>query len=321
METIPLGKTDIRISRIGLGSWAWGDRIFWAYGVTHSHEDVEAALKTSLEAGINFIDTAEVYGFGATEKLLGRLLRNAESNVILASKLFPYPWRLSTRSLIRGLKGSLRRLGLEAIDLYMMHWPLPPIRVERWTTSLIHAYQEGLIKAIGVSNYTLSQMRRTQDVLDQHGLSLSANQVHFSLLHQEPDKSGLMTACARDEVTVMAYSPLGQGLLTGKYAPDSSMPKGMMRLGNRKIITNLQPLIALMREIGANYGGKSPAQIAINWAICKGAVPIVGAKNQRQAAENAASTGWSLSKDDLDRLQVASEPIQLSFPMGLIARA
>lgn len=321
MEFVTLGKTNIRISRIGLGSWAWGDRLFWAYGVTHSLKDVEAALRTSLEAGINLIDTAEVYGFGNSEKLLGRLLQNTEARIILASKIFPYPWRLSTRSLIRGLKGSLHRLGLEAIDLYMMHWPLPPIKVERWTESLVHAYQEGLIKAIGVSNYSLPQMRRAQQVLAKHGLSLSANQIHFSMLHHEPEKSGLLEACIEDQVTILAYSPLGQGLLTGKYSPTSTLPKGLMRLGNRKIIANLQPLIALMKEIGEKYGGKTPAQIAINWVICKGAVPIVGAKNQRQAADNAGSLGWSLSKEDVDRLQAASEPIQLSFPMGLIARA
>ena len=226
---IQLGKTDFQISPIGLGTWSWGDRLFWAYGITHSSRDVEAAFDASIDAGINFIDTAEVYGFGGSEKLLARLFDRTKRELIITTKLFPYPWRLGTRSLIRGLRASLRRLGVETIDLYMIHWPLPPLRVERWTKALIHAYEEGLIKAIGVSNYNLAQMRRAQEVLDKHGLHLSANQVHFSMLHHEPEKSGLIEACVEDGVTIIAYSPLAQGLLTGKYSPGRPLPKGMMR--------------------------------------------------------------------------------------------
>jgi aryl-alcohol dehydrogenase-like predicted oxidoreductase len=320
-DFIRLGKTDLRISPIGLGTWSWGDRLFWAYGITHSSQDVEAAFATSINAGINFIDTAEVYGFGGSEKLLGRLLEQSKLEMVITSKLFPYPWRLSTKSLIRGLKGTLRRLGVDTIDLYMMHWPLPPIRVERWTESIVHAYEEGLVKAIGVSNYDLSQMRRAQEVLDKHGLHLTASQIHFSMLHHTPEKTGLMQACIEDEVTIIAYSPLAQGLLTGKYSPGSPLPKGMMRLGNRSIIDRIQPLISLMRNVGAKHHGKTPAQVAINWALCKGTVPIVGAKNQRQAAENAGSFGWSLSVEEIRDLDVASQGIQLSFPMSKIARA
>lgn len=309
------------ISPIGLGTWSWGDRLFWAYGVTHSREDVEAALKATIEAGINFIDTAEVYGFGGSEKLLGRFVKDIQQDLVITSKLFPYPWRLSTKSLIRGLKSSLRRLGLEKLPLYMLHWPLPPRRVERWTEALVGAYEEGLIASIGTSNYTLSQMRRVQEVLDKHNLHLSANQIHFSLLHHEPEISGLLRACKEDDVTVISYSPLAQGLLTGKYTPGSPLPKGMMRLGNQKIIEEIQPLISQMREIGNNYQSKTPAQIAINWAISKGTVPIVGAKNQRQAAENIESLGWSLSLEDVLSLDTASKRTQLSFPLSKIARA
>jgi aryl-alcohol dehydrogenase-like predicted oxidoreductase len=318
---VPLGKTDQQISPIGLGTWSWGDRLFWAYGVTHSSQDVEAAFDTSIEAGINFIDTAEIYGFGGSEKLLGRLIQRTNRELVITSKLFPYPWRLSTKSLIQGLRGTLRRLGVDAIDLYMMHWPLPPIRVERWTESIVNAYEEGLIRAIGVSNYNLSQMRRAQEVLDKHGLQLSASQFHFSLLHHKPEKSGYIQACLEDEVTIIAYSPLGQGLLTGKYSPGSPLPKGMMRLGNRSIIEKIQPLIGLMRDLGVKHNGKTPAQVAINWTLRKGTVPIVGAKNQRQAAENAGSYGWSLLEEEIHALDVASQGIQLSFPMSKIARA
>jgi aryl-alcohol dehydrogenase-like predicted oxidoreductase len=321
IENIPLGMSDLLISPIGLGTWSWGDRIFWAYGVTHSRQDVEHAFQTSIDAGINFIDTAEVYGFGGSEKLLGNLIKQVDRKLVIISKLFPYPWRMSTKSLIRGLQGSLKRLGMKSIDLYMMHWPIPPRRVEPWTESLVRAYEAGLIGTIGTSNYNLKQMRRAQEVLDKHGLQLSANQIHYSLLHHEPEKSGLIRACIEDKITIISYSPLAQGLLTGKYAPGSPLPKGMMRLGNRSIIEDIQPLISLMREIGSKNEGKTPAQVAINWAISKGTVPIVGAKNERQAAENVGSFDWSLSQEDIIALDAASQGTQLSFPMSKIARS
>jgi aryl-alcohol dehydrogenase-like predicted oxidoreductase len=110
-------------------------------------------------------------------------------------------------------------------------------------------------------------------------------------------------------------------LLTGKYSPGSPLPKGMMRLGNRSIIEKIQPLISLMRDLGVKHNGKTPAQVAINWTLRKGTVPIVGAKNQRQAAENAGSYGWSLLEEEIHALDVASQGIQLSFPMSKIARA
>lgn len=320
-DYIQLGKTNLRISPIGLGTWSWGDRLFWSYGTTHSYLDVEEAFDASLEAGINFLDSAEIYGFGGSEKLLRRFLEKTNREVFVASKFFPFPWRLTTKSLIKGLKGSLNRLGLETLDLYMMHWPLPPIPVERWTKSIVRAYEQGLIKAIGVSNYDLAQMRRAQEVLDKYGLHLSASQIHYSLLHHAPEKNGLIQACVEDEVTIIAYSPLAQGLLTGKYAPGSPLPQGMMRLGNRAIIARIQPLVSLLRAIGADHGGKTPAQVAINWVIRKGTVPIVGAKNARQAKENVASFGWTLSDEELQRLDNASRGIQLSFPLAKISRA
>jgi aryl-alcohol dehydrogenase-like predicted oxidoreductase len=320
-DLIQLGKSEIWITPIGLGTWSWGDRLFWSYGISHSNQDVKDSFEASIMAGINFIDTAEIYGFGGSEKLLNELLKTTDRELIIASKLFPYPWRLSTKSLIRGLKGTLQRLGVESLDLYMMHWPLPPISVERWTASLVRAHEDGLIRHIGVSNYSLSQMRRVQEVLSKHKLDLAASQIHYSLLHHPPEKESLIQACHEDQVTVVAYSPLAQGLLTGKYTPESSLPKGMMRLGNRSVIKRIQPLIFLMRQIGERVGGKTPAQVAINWASNKGTVPIVGAKNRRQAEENLGSIGWSLTDDDVRDLEIASSDIKLTFPMEKLARS
>lgn len=313
--TIQLGQTGINISQLGLGTWSWGDRFFWTYGQTHLKEDVEQAFFTTIEAGINFIDTAPIYGSGKSEKMLGALLKKSPKDLIVATKVVPYPWNLSKDYLMRALKASLKRLGRDAIDLYMIHWPLPPISIKVWMDAMAQAHKEGLIRAVGVSNFNVSKTTKAQQALQAHGLSIAANQLHFSLLHRRPETSGLMDYCLKEGIAFVAYSPLGQGLLTGKYAPDCPLPKGLMRLGNKRVIHEIQPLIQLMREIGEGHGGKTTAQVAINWVICKGAIPLVGAKNQQQASENVGALGWRLTSKEVASLDEACQPVQLSFPM------
>ncbi len=314
-ETIQLGQTGIRISELGLGTWSWGDRIFWAYGQTHIEKDVEEAFLTNIEAGINFIDTAPIYGSGRSEEMLGSLLKKTPKDLIVATKYVPYPWKMSKNSLIHALKASLKRLGRAFIDLYMIHYPLPPIPIERWMEMMAEAHKEGLVRAIGVSNFNEEKMLLAQKALNKHGLFLAANQIHYSLLRRRPEALGLLDRCRKEGITFIAYSPLGQGLLTGKYTPDRPLPKGFMRLGNRRIIREMQPLIKRMRQIGEAHGSKTPAQVAINWVMCKGAVPLVGAKNQLQASENLGALGWKLSEEEIALLDEACTSTQLSFPM------
>ncbi|OGO17327.1 MAG: hypothetical protein A2Z14_17455 [Chloroflexi bacterium RBG_16_48_8] len=314
-QRFQLGKTDIRIAPMGIGTWSWGDRTFWAYGVTHSSQDVLEAFQVCLEAGLDFFDTASIYGFGQNERILGSLLEKTDKPFIIASKLFPFPWRMTQESILRGIKGSIHRLGRKPIDLYQHHWPLPPLSIEHWMSAFAHAHELGLIRAIGASNYSLKNMQRANKELDKFGLSLASNQVHFSLLHRKPEFNGLLDACRNEGVTLLAYSPLGQGLLTGKYTPGGLRPKGMMRLGSPKVVQRIQPLLEIMRQIGQDHGEKTPAQVAINWVLCKGALPLVGAKNARQAEENLGALGWQLTEEEVSALDEASQEIQISFPM------
>jgi aryl-alcohol dehydrogenase-like predicted oxidoreductase len=319
IEKVQLGETDMWTSPMGIGTWSWGDRFFWGYGESHTIQDIEEAFKICQDGGINFFDGAEIYGFGQNEKLLRHLLRESNPDIIIATKLFPFPWRVTRSSILRGIRASTERLSKKPIDLIQHHWPFPPLSIEHWMKAMAEAYQQGLIRSIGVSNYNLPRMHRAIDELEKHGLHLTSNQVHFSLLHQAPQWNGLLEACQKENTTLIAYSPLGQGLLTGKYKPGNPLPKGMMRLGNKELIEKLQPLIALMREIGQDHGGKTPAQVAINWVICKDAIPIAGAKNARQALENLGALGWSLTKDQILALENASKDLQISFAMENIA--
>ncbi len=306
-----LGKTGIEISWLGLGAWSWGDRMVWAYGQGYTDADIRAGFEASLEAGLNWVDTAEVYGTGRSERLLGSFLSAAGrpdvgASALVATKFFPFPWRLRRPALLRALRGSLKRLGLERVDLYQVHWPSPPIPVETWAEGLAEAVQAGLTRAVGVSNYTEEQMRRAYEVLARQGVPLASNQVPYSLLDRRVERAGLLKACQELNITLIAYSPLAQGVLTGKYSPQRPLPGVRNRRWNVSVLGRAQPLLARMGEIGQAHGDKSRSQVALNWVICKGAVAIPGAKNARQARENAGALGWRLSEAEVAELDELS---------------
>ena len=310
METqVTLGATEIPISPLGIGTWAWGDKLVWGYGKGYTDADLEDAFRTSVEAGITFFDTAEIYGWGRSERLLGQFARTHGQPVVIATKFFPYPWRVRKGALMRALRGSLRRLGLARVDLYQVHWPFPPRSVETWVDALADAVEAGLARAVGVSNYNLEQTRRAHAVLSQRGIPLASNQVQFSLIHRDPEQDGLLSLCQDLNITLIAYSPLGMGMLTGKYTPERPPGGARGRRYNREFLRRLQSLIALMREIGEGHGGKTPAQVALNWVMCKGAVPIVGAKNRAQAEENAGALGWRLTPEEVAALDRAAAQV------------
>ncbi len=310
METITLGNTEIRISPLGIGTWAWGDRFFWNYGSEYSADDVRAAFAAAVEAGINFFDTAEVYGMGRAERFLGELAAQTTEPVVIATKFFPFPWRVRRAAMKRALRLSLKRLGKESVDLYQIHFPWPPRSPDFWMRALGEMVREGLTKAAGVSNFNAEQMRRAHAILAAQDIPLASNQVHYSLLHRAPETNGVLAACKELGITLIAYSPLEMGLLTGKYSPENP-PRGIRsRRYSKGYLARIQPLIGLMREIGRAHGNKTPAQVALNWVICKGAVPIPGAKNAHQAESNAGALGWRLTEDEIIALDNASAQLQ-----------
>ena len=295
--------------QFGVGTWAWGDRLYWGYGNNYQEADLQAACLTSLAAGINFFDTAEVYGQGLSESLLGKFLKDADPQPIIATKFMPYPWRLSRRSLLNALKKSLKRLNREKVDLYMMHQPLPPVRVETWMEAMVEAYSAGMTAAIGVSNYDRQYTQRAYDSLTRQGIQLASNQMEYSLLERKVEKNGLLKHCQDLGVTLIAYSPLAEGALTGKYSPENPIPGFRGSSKNRSYLAKIAPLLSTIKKIGAAHQGKTPAQVAINWVICKGAVPIPGAKTADQAEQNAGAVGWCLTEDEVALLDESSDRV------------
>ncbi len=311
-----LGATGIAVSPLGVGVWSWGDKNFWGYGKDHNREDVSQAYKACQDAGLNFFDTAEMYARGESERILGECIREDVRPVVIASKFAPLPTRFSARSLLKALDASLERLNVKTIDLYQIHWPHTIIGVDALMDALAEAVRSGKVRAVGVSNYGEDLMRRAHARLARHDIPLASNQVHYSLLYRKSEKNGVLDACRELNMALIAYSPLEQGLLTGKYrivAGQAISVTGLRRF-SRAFRTSqrrkIEPLLQTMEEI-AKVRGKTMGQVALNWLLSKDEciIPIPGAKNARQANENAGAIGWRLSKEEFERIDQASQPL------------
>jgi len=293
---------------LGLGAWQWGDRLVWQFGNGYGDEEVRRAFQVSMQEGIRFVDTAEVYGSGRSERLLGRFIKETDQPVLVATKFFPYPWRFSRKTIVKALKGSLERIGIESVDLYQIHWPSLTMNTDVLMEGLTECVKSGLTRTVGVSNFGHNRMLASYSALARHTVPLASNQVHYSLLNRSVEKEGVLRRCHELGIRLIAYSPLEQGLLTGKYSADNP-PSGTRSQRYAGLLPRIQPLLKLLTEIGQDHGGKSNAQVSLNWVICKGALPIPGAKNETQAIQNVGALGWRLTESEVARLDEASELI------------
>ncbi|MCC6300010.1 MAG: aldo/keto reductase [Anaerolineales bacterium] len=293
---------------MGLGAMQWGDRVIWQYGQGYGINDVRAAFQTSLAEGIRFVDSAELYGNGLAERSLGKFLKETDQPALIATKFFPWPWRFTKDALPRALKGSLARIGIESVDLYQIHWPSPVMSADSLMDGLAECVKTGMARTVGVSNFGHARMVAAYSGLARNGIPLASNQVHYSLLSREVEKNGTLARCKELGIRMIAYCPLERGMLTGKYTPENP-PPGRRAAKYAQTLAKIQPLLRFMTEIGQDHGGKSNAQVALNWVICKGALPIPGAKNAEQAHQNAGALGWRLTDDEVAKLDFASHAI------------
>jgi aryl-alcohol dehydrogenase-like predicted oxidoreductase len=308
-----LGDSEVSVPPLGVGTWAWGDRATWGmggYDTELTGESIREAWDASIDAGVTLFDTAEVYGGGESERIIGRLLAGdpeRASSAIVATKFMPSPWKLQVeRALLTSLRASLDRLGLPAVDLYQIHGPISLRSQAVLADALAAAHQAGLVRAVGVSNYSVKETGAMAAALRARGMQLATNQIEFSLLRRSPETSGLLAACAGLGVVPLAYSPIGQGRLTGKYSA-ANPPRGNRQFSNHPMEV-VDRIVAELRAIGERHGGKLPSQVALNWVMAKGAVPIPGAKTRHQAEENAGALGWSIDDEDLARLDGIALP-------------
>jgi aryl-alcohol dehydrogenase-like predicted oxidoreductase len=304
-RTLP--GTDTPVPDLGLGTWAWGDRTTWGmngYDPSYDFASIQAAYTTSVRAGVTLLDTAEMYGAGESERIIGRLLREDPAHrdrVVVATKFMPFPWRTPfAGALMTALRASLARLGLPWVHLYQIHGAISLRSARTEAAALAQAFRAGLVRAVGVSNYSGRELHAMHAALAAHGIPLATNQVEYSLLRTMPERDGLLDACRELGVTLLAYSPLGMGRLTGKYS--AANPPPGKRAFSAFPMEEVDPVIAELRRLGGAHGGRTPSQVALNWLICKGAVPIPGAKNAEQAEQNAGALGWRLASDEIAAL-------------------
>jgi aryl-alcohol dehydrogenase-like predicted oxidoreductase len=313
VETITLGQNGPVVTPLCIGTWAWGDKLFWNYGNDYGPEQLQEAFTAALKAGVTFFDTAEIYGMGLSEKFLGEFMQQAQQPVQIATKFGPLPWRFTGQSVSDALTQSLKRLQVEQIALYQVHWPFAFFLSQKTLmNALADEVKRGRIAAIGVSNYSAEQMRDAHQILADRGVPLAVNQVRYSLLTRQIESKGIVATARELGVTLLAYSPLAQGLLTGKYTIDSAeTPTGARKVDPRFSKEGLQkiaPVISLLRSLGEKYD-RTPAQVALNWLISQGnVIPIAGVKTAEHVRQNAGALGWRLNEDEIEELEKVSRP-------------
>src|ERR671911_3025731 len=194
---LTIGLADeLKVAPLGVGTWAWGSSRLWGYGKEYNRSDVGKAFRASMAEGVTLLDTAEMYGNGASERIIGELLREGgfEERPVIATKFAPLPYRFSAKSLLKAVDKSLERLGIETIDLYQIHFPNPILNMKSLMDVLAETVKAGKVRRVGVSNYGADQMKRAHDRLASQGVSLAANQVEDSLLQRAPETNGVLEA-------------------------------------------------------------------------------------------------------------------------------
>jgi len=296
-----------RVSAIGLGTWQFGSRE-WGYGTDYAEKEAGAIVRRAVELGVTLIDTAEIYAFGRSERIVGEALHSdgtdLRDRVFLATKLFPILPLPAVAE--RRARASAQRLGTDTVDLYQLHWPNPlaPFRVQ--AAALRSVLDGGISRHVGVSNFTLGGWKSLESSL---GSPILSNQVQFSLVARMPAQGMIQHAAENDRI-VIAYSPLAQGFLSAKYSADNRPSGGVRRASSLFTPENLArsaDLYDALRDVASSHDAK-PAQIALAWVLAHpNVVAIPGASSLEQLEFNVAAAGIDLSQDEVGHLTKAAE--------------
>ena len=310
MQRRQLSYTDLKLTTIGLGTWAIGGPWQFGWGPQDDDEAI-AAILTALDEGINWIDTAPVYGCGHSEELVGKALRKTSQKPFIATKC-GLLWNdkrekvscLKSQSIRKECHLSLKRIGVEVIELYQMHWPEPEEDIEQAWEEMVKLVEEGKVQYIGVSNFNVEQIKRVQEIAP-----VASVQLPYSMLHREVE-NGLLGYCAENNIGVVAYSPMQRGLLTGKFSQErlAALPLDDHRRRNPDFqepqFTATLQLVDRLRPI-AERSGRTLAQLAIRWVLRRSEVTaaIVGVRRPEQIVETSAASGWMLAQEDIEEIE------------------
>ena len=296
------------MSKIALGTWAWGAGAFGGDTVFGSNTDVEnlkPVFEAAMKAGLNLWDTATAYGMGESERILGTLAKQySREDVLISTKFTPQIAEIYENSVEKMADASIERMGCDYIDIYWIHNPMD---VERWTPGLIPLLKSDKVKRVGVSNHNIAEIRRANEILGEAGFKVSAVQNHFSLLYRSSEKGGVLDYCKEQGIEFWAYMVLEQGALSGKYNKENPLPAESDR-GKKynPVLPQLEALTNEMTAIGKKYGA-SCSQIGIAWAIAKGTMPIIGATKERHVVEAAEAADIVLTPEEVARLEALAD--------------
>jgi len=310
MQTRQLGYTDLKLTTVGLGTWAMGGPWQFGWGPQNDNEAI-AAISAALDVGINWIDTAPVYGLGHSEELIGKVLKQTNQKPLIATKC-GLLWNekkekvgcLKRKSIRQECHASLKRLRVEVIDLYQMHWPDPQEDIEQAWEEMAKLADQDKVRYLGVSNFNVEQIKRLQKIYPVASL-----QPPYSMLHREVEDE-LLGYCVRNNIGVVAYSPMQRGLLTGKFSHErlAALPLDDHRRRNPDFqepqFTATLELVEQLKEI-TERNGRTLAQLAISWVLRRPEVTaaIVGARRPQQIAETAPASDWNLSEEDIEAIE------------------
>jgi aryl-alcohol dehydrogenase-like predicted oxidoreductase len=346
MDTIeyrPLGTTGIKVASMGVGTQAWGATSF-GYGTTFTEKDVLAAFKASLDAGVNLFDTSDSYAKGASEKLLGKFIKDDGRPVIIASKFTQSKWYdpgnyKSHKDVLPALDKTLQNIGIRTLDLYQLHYPEAPNKINGYLDALAETVKSGKAKAIGVCNFNAERLQHACEYLDKQNIPIASNQIAYNLIFRHPETNGILKTCNELKVSPIAIFPLAEGILTGKYRVGSAEyprnVKMIMKVLQLDLFSTgykqfwlkslfkkpyqlekekLEPLFALMFEIAKSHNA-TIVQVALNWLLMSHPkmIYIPGAKNLRQAGDNLASLKWNLKFDEFQKLNKLENELWLAY--------
>ena len=295
---------------LGIGTMQWG-RTWLDQKLNRGNLDDQLCASICQEFtevhGVQFFDTAEGYGGGTSEERLRDVLVEPAKDqkqphpCIIATKFLPTLARWTHGSFARALEGSCQRLGVDAIDIYFIHTPIHPLPLEHWVHAACREAKAGRIREIGISNCNAQQVRRACAEAQKHGLRIAANQIMFNLLcFQSPELQETLRACQENHVQIIAYAPIGQGLLT-QALTDEKFSRIRLAKMTRIVMDELHDLRGVIERLASKYD-KSMAQICLNWTICHGAIPLVGTRSMLQAQDTAGCLGWRLAAEDVEEL-------------------
>jgi aryl-alcohol dehydrogenase-like predicted oxidoreductase len=300
-------KHDVLIPYLCIGAWPWGDKATWNYNPKELPR-IKEAWEILRTAGLNWVDTAQAFGSGDSERICGDLFDGlSRDEFVIQTKWFSIPdgvnLMLQSQAPKKKLQESLRRLRLDYVDIYLVHGHVHPSTISTVAKGLAECVEEGLTRAVGVTNYNMDDMLRMVDALAKHKVPLATNQCEYSVLRRHPELHGLIRACRDRGIVFQSYAPLAQGRLTGKYSKGNE-PSSSYRFSNYPI-GEIEPAISALREI-AEDKRVGPAAVALNYNLSKGAVPVVGIRNPDQAKQNMQALGWRLSENDIRRIEAVS---------------